>query len=695
MKSYPSAAETALSSSALNTTTAGSDSVQRPFMVDDLFELEDIGRYYGGPYAWSADGSQLAFTKVRAKKTLGNHMWRYLRGNAGGDVWVQCAAGESPELVTDGLTDGSGWWSPQWSPDGTKLAMLSTRCGNVHVWVWDRATGDLTKLSERGVDTYMPHERPYLWIDEQHVLYPALPEGELPLDMKVELQTPKIATREWPKVEKGEEVTASVLESGVKAHPRALPQGELRVADVLNATERTIAHGTVRSWHLSPTGETVAFTRVISLFQPTADLKLPVSDLLCWRPFGSRDLITLELASLDGTPLELEGKISQDVVEGSVRWSPDGDELVFFGYADGREQAPVLYRVNLVGQTVSALSLPELDVAPIVRESPQLEWTADGHLIVLAAKVADAKRSSVISRRDWWLIEESSPPKLLTEQLNESPRELWPEEGRSSFVGAAGGKLWRIVPGTGAVEDLTKRFDREVKDVSWPAKTNNGIDQYRLPDRTYAETIISVQNDRNRDPYLVDLREGAIEPIEKPDPSADLIAYEPHTNTAIFYTCDRNGMRVWRVDVRDKSSSVLVQANEFLRGIAEGEFKKFNYTSLSGETLNAWLLLPVGYQEGEQYPLLTWVYAGSVQGERSPTLGTINSADCLNLQIPAARGYAVLFPSMPLEREGVTDDPMLRLAEGVLPAVDKAIESGVANPNRLYLMGHSFGGFST
>jgi dipeptidyl aminopeptidase/acylaminoacyl peptidase len=50
---------------------------------------------------------------------------------------------------------------------------------------------------------------------------------------------------------------------------------------------------------------------------------------------------------------------------------------------------------------------------------------------------------------------------------------------------------------------------------------------------------------------------------------------------------------------------------------------------------------------------------------------------------------------MPLSEEGVTSDPYMELSKGVLPAVDKAIELGIADPKRLGLMGQSFGGFST
>src|SRR5262249_43375715 len=67
----------------------------------------------------------------------------------------------------------------------------------------------------------------------------------------------------------------------------------------------------------------------------------------------------------------------------------------------------------------------------------------------------------------------------------------------------------------------------------------------------------------------------------------------------------------------------------------------------------------------------------------------------LNLQIPVARGYAVLKPSVPLNPEGDVDDPLLKLTSGVLPAVDKVIEMGIADPERIFVMGHSLGGFST
>jgi dipeptidyl aminopeptidase/acylaminoacyl peptidase len=91
--------------------------------------------------------------------------------------------------------------------------------------------------------------------------------------------------------------------------------------------------------------------------------------------------------------------------------------------------------------------------------------------------------------------------------------------------------------------------------------------------------------------------------------------------------------------------------------------------------------------------LVVEVYPGRVAGPLPPWLFELNNSLPLNLQILAARGYAVLQPSVPLGSHGVAGDPMLDLPKGVLPAVDRAVELGVADPERVFLLGHSFGGY--
>src|SRR5260370_19550185 len=56
----------------------------------------------------------------------------------------------------------------------------------------------------------------------------------------------------------------------------------------------------------------------------------------------------------------------------------------------------------------------------------------------------------------------------------------------------------------------------------------------------------------------------------------------------------------------------------------------------------------------------------------------------------ATRGYAVLLPDAPQH----LGTPMLDLAKTILPGVDKVISMGIADPDRLGVMGHSYGGYS-
>lgn len=685
----------------------------RPFSVDDLFELEDIGHYYGGPYAFSEDGKKLAFTRVRSKKTLANHKWEYLWGNAGGDVWVQKRSGEEPVNITNGASDGSGWWSPQWSPDGERLALLSTRDGNVCLWLWTARTGELRQLSHRGSALQDVHERPYLWIDNQHLLYPALAQGERPLGMMIELQTPTIATREWPKVVKGDQPTADVLESGIPVDLNKRAQDDLLLIDIESGSAKVVAHGTTRSWQLSPDKQTVVFTRQTTVYLPKAEERLP---------FDFNGLSTLQLARLDGKPVNISEPLGHDILVDSVRWSPDGQELAFLGYTADRQQAPALFRLNIATRKLVTVPVTALDAAPIVRESSGIEWTAKRELLIYAARMNGESRPGVTARRDWWLVGANGAARSLTADLKDPPKELWPQDGRQVFFGIGGQTIWRIdtaarvsagaAAGAGPSAGLkqpnpTAQPTLKPQAIAWPSATNQGTDQYRIPGRTYGQLVFSATSDAGKSSeagnssgagktfHLLDLRSGSISPIESPSAKAELMAFDPVTRSGVLYAADRTGLQIWRKSLPSGSPEVLATANTFLRGIAESEYKMFEYTSLNGEKLKGWLMLPYGYQPERRYPVLTWVYAGSVYKDRRPGYMGIDSALSLNLQIASAHGYVVLLPSMPLAPEGVTDDPMLRLTDGVLPAVDKVIEMGVADPDRLYLMGQSFGGFST
>jgi len=113
------------------------------------------------------------------------------------------------------------------------------------------------------------------------------------------------------------------------------------------------------------------------------------------------------------------------------------------------------------------------------------------------------------------------------------------------------------------------------------------------------------------------------------------------------------------------------------------------WSSVDGDELHGALLLPADYRKGNRYPLIVYVLGGDTLSDNLDHFG-LGASGPLNLQMLATRGYAILLPDAPQH----LGTPMLDLAKTVLPGVDKVISMGIADPVRLGVMGHSYGGYS-
>jgi dipeptidyl aminopeptidase/acylaminoacyl peptidase len=121
-----------------------------------------------------------------------------------------------------------------------------------------------------------------------------------------------------------------------------------------------------------------------------------------------------------------------------------------------------------------------------------------------------------------------------------------------------------------------------------------------------------------------------------------------------------------------------------------GECQLVEWESLDGQRLRGALLLPSNYEKAKRYPLIVWVYGGASGSDMVNQFG-LDFGSLYNLQLLATRGFAVLFPDVPL-RVGT---PMQDLTKTVLPGVDKIVELGIADSQRIGVMGWSYGGYST
>ena len=147
---------------------------------------------------------------------------------------------------------------------------------------------------------------------------------------------------------------------------------------------------------------------------------------------------------------------------------------------------------------------------------------------------------------------------------------------------------------------------------------------------------------------------------------------------------------VWRLDVTTGEARRLASLTPGLEDHQFGSKHLVEYLDADGRTCQASLLLPPDYVEGQQVSMLVIVYAGSMGSQRIFKFGL---RDCLgpsDAYLYASHGYAVLLPDIPL---GPRDTRRV-IPRSVLPAVNRVVELGIADPARIGVLGHSFGGYS-
>lgn len=144
---------------------------------------------------------------------------------------------------------------------------------------------------------------------------------------------------------------------------------------------------------------------------------------------------------------------------------------------------------------------------------------------------------------------------------------------------------------------------------------------------------------------------------------------------------------LWIEDGSLNNPRRLTRLNPQYDGYQFGTKRFIHWLSLDGQMLTGLLLLPTGYEEGKKYPMIVNVYGGV--SSRYDDFGFMDHAP-INAHLLTTRGYVVFMPDAP-QHLGA---PMLDLAKTVLPGINRVIEMGVADPKRLGIMGHSYGGYS-
>jgi acetyl esterase/lipase len=323
-------------------------------------------------------------------------------------------------------------------------------------------------------------------------------------------------------------------------------------------------------------------------------------------------------------------------------------------------------------------------------------WTEDGRVLMRAIRVENElspwewysrlNKDESTPRVDWWAFAHDSEPVNITKEMPKTPVSLRPAAVSNEYVGIAGEDLWSLDIESGKARKLNEAALPAGAEIVWP-----------LAQGTTSELLIAgKRKERGRPVVRAVLHVGSasLTPLAVPGPAAELETYAPARSMALFRDPTPAGAFLWSTDTGGKSKKLL-SLNEQMANVAWGEKMLFDYRGNEGDALKAAVILPPDYKPGRKYPVLVWVYAGSVVRDLNNYFLATYQPGQYNLQLYAAKGYVVLVPSMPLKPDGAKNDDYIDLPKGVMPAVDRLIDLGIADPDRLAVMGQSYGGYST
>lgn len=599
--------------------------------VEDALKVRYFAEY--SPIGFSPDGRWLAYAIRDNQRSKDVAVYAYaLTGVPITGVGADVCISNTETREARCLTGHKGDnWMPSWSPDGRYLAFVSDRDGSGQARVW---VWDATKDELRKVS-----------------------------DANVRADGTEI---EWTPDGQSLLVTTLPDELSPKSYAKRLSSGE----ESKNRAE-TEPHGSTMFLYKGNGG-------------PLENEKGTKSDP--WNLDNSkRDLTSVDVASGKARRIIRGQRIARYLL------SPDGSRIAYT--IPKRFEKPGSQQILFDLATVNLLDQKGRVLASNIRldhEGFAFNWSPDGSQ--LSFQTGGVQETNA----DCYVVDANGgAPRNITALAQQAPYHksppLWDANGKHIYF-ASDGALWRACVDQGKAERIGQIPDRRIAllisqstNLLW---TPNG-----------GKSTIVVTHDKLRKQeglFRIDLESGESARLLENGQCyscatlAEKFAVTKDRQRVAYFAEDaQRDSDLWTSDSSFRSPRRLTHLNPQFDQYKMGAAKLVDWLSDDGERLHGALLLPSDYQEGKRYPLIVWVYGGSFLSNYMDRFGLAGTGP-FNLQLLATRGYAVLLPDAPQH----LGTPMFDLAKTILPGVNKVIEMGIGDPDRLGMIGHSYGGYS-
>jgi len=195
--------------------------------------------------------------------------------------------------------------------------------------------------------------------------------------------------------------------------------------------------------------------------------------------------------------------------------------------------------------------------------------------------------------------------------------------------------------------------------------------------------------------------DGPAQPVFEPHGGTLQAGHLNATGTAVGFSRESwdTAPEAYVLKLGENTPQRVSSANLDLPKLPLGETKRIAWKAADGLDIEGLLTYPVGYQSGKQYPMVLAIHGGPTGVFQDSFLGRYGLYPYATF---AARGYAILRVN---PRGSGGYGRTFRFANmndwggkdylDLMAGVDQVISMGVADPNRLAVMGWSYGGFMT
>ena len=550
---------------------------------------------------------------------------------------------------------------PLWSPDGKRFAFLNTTQRGLELWTGESATGKTRRI--RGVQINDAYGDAYQWMPDSRQLLCQL----VPRD------------RGAPPVASLTPIGPRVQESRGRAAPARTYQDLLRTphdADLFDyyATSQ-LALVDAKSGKVKPIGRPTIFQDV----NPSPDGKhllvtrneRPYSYLQGWWAFPREVEVWNNAGGLEKRVASLPLRESVPlggVPEGprNIHWRPDqSNSLVWVEALDGgdpKRKASHRDRLVQLGTVTDTAS----ETTRLQHRYSGINWFAEGGRALVSEYDRDTRR------RRTFLID--------MDDAKAEPRLIWDRNVQDRY-GDPGSPVMRTLP------DGRRVLWQEGNSIFLTGRGASSQGDRPFLDKLNLETMKTER--------LFQTEEGTYEPVVallSDDGSRFLTRRESATQPPNYVMRSLGGENKAITDYQDPAPQ--------LRGITK---RVVTYERDDGVPLSFTLYLPPGYQAGTPLPTILWAYPreyndAATAGQVSATPSRFTTIGGSSHLFFLTQGYAVLHnAAVPIVGDPATvnDTFVEQLVAGAKAAIDKAVEMGVTDPDRVGVAGHSYGAFMT